>query len=339
MGLEHVNVAVLKAMKKGTRVQRVLDRIRQALELGLDTNFFVILFSKWETRQTLVELIDVSSRLALEGGCLVYNWGFQPLRGADISKDPSNQYLRSQEQVETFRFEQRGKIVPDDKEMATWFRHMNEHLDAYFGLQDELLSRVADFGRTSQLDARSPWIRRIFRQHRNVNLSNTLTNLVRFHSMFEYGRRFLSPEDSYFVEEANHTWGTVLAYVFNGPTYPHNGSATSIRRKMAFLAKEIDSDWGCDVAAKLAVELDVVRIGMRAPNHPVLKPDSVAHHVWVVKALPRWREGIEHVDTCSEAGAYAKAALEEIEGWLGGCPTHEGSECDTPIAKNLDYIL
>ena len=340
IGLEHVDHYVLKAMKKGNAVQHVLERIRQALELGIDTNFFVILFSKWETRSTLIALLDVSIRLALEGAHVVYNWGLQPLRGADVSKDPSNQYLGSQLQVGTFQFEQLGKIVPDDQEIGSWFRRMNDDLETYFALQDELLARVVNFGSASHLDVRSAWLQRVFREHRNVNLSNTLTNLVRFHSMFEYGRRFINPDDLYFIEGASRTWGGVLAYVFNGPTCPRDGSATSIQRKIDFLSGEVNPDWTHGVDNNLAVELDVVRIGMRAPDHYLIAPNSWDHCEWAQKAMPRWRKSITTVDSNTEGGSYAVAALSEIEGLLDGRHPQRQNDCRFGLnGKNRGFIL
>ncbi len=327
IGLEHVNHNILMAMKKGNAAQHVLKRIRQALELGIDTNFFIILFSKWETRSTLIALLDVSIRLALEGANVVYNWGLQPLRGADVSKDPSNQYLSSQLQVGTLKFEQLGKIVPDDQDIGSWFRRMNDDLEVYFALQNELLTRVAHFGDASHLDIRSEWLQRVFKEHHNVNLSNTLTNLVRFHSMFEYGRRFINPDDPYFIEGASKTWGGVLAYVFNGPTYPSNGSGTSIQRKIDFLSAKVNPDWTRGVDINLSVELDVIRIGMRAPDHYMIAPNSRDHYEWAQKAMPRWRKSIATVDSTTEGGLYAVAALNEIEGLLDSRHSQNHNNC------------
>lgn len=340
IGLEHVNHAVLRKMKKGTGVTRVLDRIRQAVALGVDTNFFVILFSKWETRETLVELIDVSSQLALEGAHVVYNWGFQPLRGADVSTDPSNEYLSSDHRIGQFHFEQRGKIVPDEANVGGWFRQMHSDLDRYFALQDELLARVRALGAVSRLDDHSPWLRRVFRPHQNVNLSDTLTNLVRFHSMFEYACRFIDSGDSYFSESAKRTWCYVLAYVFNGPTHEPGQSQSSIRSKIAYLTAGFDIDATESAVTALVAELDVVRVGLRIPEGTNLTPDAAAHEAWARRSLARWRRQAHHVPPPSSDGVFVAEALQEIEGWLRGRPPETGTDRATiPDPRKLDYIV
>jgi len=315
IGLEHVDADVLQHMKKGIDSGLVIQTIRTSLELGFDTNFFVILFSKWETADSLRKLIRLSTHLCLEGGNLVYNWGLQPLGGADIARDPTNSYIKQEYQVGDYSGIYRAKIVPDDLFMANWFLRMNDDLDKFFSLQDDIIAKLKREWLDTPISQNSMWFERVLRADKNINLSNTLVNLIRIHSMFVFGMEYIDPVSEYFRSGCFETLRAIENYVYNGPTYPAGGM-TSIRRKIDYLWRELPRELKEDPLSKLLAELEVICVGMHMPNEEGIHLGPVRHAEWAAQHHHSWIDIMEASDVKSSRFISAKrisTLIDEIE--------------------------
>lgn len=318
IGLEHVAPQVLRKMHRALPAERVVSRIRAALRLGVGVDFFIILFSKWETRDTLLELLSTTIALCLEGAQVVYNWGIQPLWGADVSNDATNRYIEEEFCIGDYQGFYRGKIIPDDPFTAKWFVRMNSDSDAYFDLQDKLSSRFLTAREGKRLDEESLWFERILRPSRNINRSNTLTNLVRFHAMFTFGARFVDPECEYFREGQRRTIAGLLNYLYNGPTYPYGGMS-SIELKTTFLESELPPKLCEDPLASTVAELEVIAAGLDTPDFPGVHLGRHAHATWAKTRFAGWRAELsedERERPDRMARQRVQVLMEKIEGLL-----------------------
>lgn len=286
-GLEHVNPGILKQMKKGTDVKRVVTRIRESIRLGIDTNFFVILFSKWESPQSLLELIAISGQLCLEGAHVVYNFGLQPLGGADVSNDSTNSYIKEDYHVGDFRATYRAKIIPDNSFVGKWFKLMNTEPKNFFELQDELTSELLGDLYTEDIYSESLWFQQVLKPHENINRSNTLMNLIRFYSMFVFGQRFVDQDSSYFEEGRALTLAAVINYVFNGPCY-RAGGVISVESKVEFLRRMLSRELAEDPLGDQLIELEVVEAGLKTPEIAGVHLGVIHHKAWARKHLNQW---------------------------------------------------
>lgn len=315
IGLEHVDADVLQNMKKGIEPEVVVQTIRKSIELGFDTNFFVILFSKWETADSLRKLICLSTQLCLEGGNLVYNWGLQPLGGADIARDPTNSYIEEQYQIGDYSGIYRAKIVPDDPFVANWFLQMNDDLDKFFSLQDDIISRLKLEWLDTPISQNLMWFERVLRLDKNINLSNTLVNLIRIHSMFVFGIEYVDPANEYFRSGCLETLRGIENYVYNGPTYPARGM-TSIKRKIDYLWRELPRELKEDPLSKLLAELEVIYVGMHMPDEEGVHFGPIRHAEWAAQNHNSWIDIIEanDVKSCMSISATRISTLiDEIE--------------------------
>lgn len=322
IGLEHVSIPVLRRMRKGIDADRVIACIRESVRLGIDTNFFIILFSKWEIPQSLLDLLEVSTKLCLEGAHVVYNWGFQPLVGADVSSDPTNRYISHRYKIGDYQYIYNAKIIPDDPFIGEWFEFMNTYSREYFDLQDELATNLLGRFKADTIDRESLWFKLVLRPHQNINLSNTLTNLIRFHSMFVFGQRFFDSSNLYFQKGADQTHSAVINYLYNGPTYPPNG-VTSIQLKTAFLLRELPEELATDPLADLLAEIEVIRAGLCIPDLPGVHLGTEPHLEWARGNLVGWRARLEKdqiVGSEREAQQRIKLLLATIEALINEKP-------------------
>ena len=294
IGLEHVDQNILQQMKKGIDVGQTVKLIRECIRLGIDTNFFIILFSKWESAESLLKLLKISTQLCLEGAQVVYNFGIQPLSGADISNDPTNHYITETYKVNHFHNTYRAKIIPDDPFIGEWFTLMNQERKTYFDLQDNLMNQLIKNTFRNNMFCKSLWLKTVLKYNQNINHSDTLTNLVRFHAMFVFGKQHLEQEALYFQEGVLLTSSAIANYIYNGPTYSPNGVST-IESKVDFLKKNLPNEATGRPSSDLLTELEVIWAGIKMPIPYGFDICRDHYKMWAEHNLQKWHVTLQKV--------------------------------------------
>ena len=206
-GIEHTDKNILLSMKKNISISpgQTINKIKYIIDKGMDAELFFIIFSKWETWDSITKLVyDICDYVTL-GALIIYNWGLQALYGSDLM-NLNNTYLKDSNHM----FVDNTKVVPDDKIIAEWFLLLNSNRDEFFRFQDNL-----------ELDIYKEYCLAEFKnfklfnhiQIQNLNSSTTFRNLIRILSMFLWGQKYLS-EDLDWDTVINVIRLTILRYAY-----------------------------------------------------------------------------------------------------------------------------
>ena len=199
-GLEHTDKKILKKMRKIQNCEKTINKIKYILNKGIQVEIFFIIFSKWETWDTLVKLVYDICAYIIEGADFLYNWGFQPLYGSDL-RQLDNKYI----DYKNSTFVTNSKVIPDDPFIGKWFRHMNSNKAEFFKFQDELEIQIYKQYFLEHLKDNNLF-HHALGNNNNLNNSTTLKNLIRILSMFLWGEKHFSKN--------NVEWDTVINYLY-----------------------------------------------------------------------------------------------------------------------------
>lgn len=120
VGVESGSQKVLNAIRKGTTVERNLEVIREARDIGLKVKVFIMVGCPGETRETVQETIDFIEKCGVgEYDC----YSFIPYPDCDIYKHPENYGIR----IKSRNFDDycviaghgEGRFVVETKELTT----------------------------------------------------------------------------------------------------------------------------------------------------------------------------------------------------------------------------
>ncbi len=195
-GIEHTDKTVLSGMKKNMNHQETLEKIEYISQHGIQVELFFIIFSKWETWESIKKLVVDICHYANRGALIIYNWGLQPLYGSELIS-MKNKYFKEAEN----KFVKISKVIPDDDFIGAWFLFLLEHKEYYFSLQGSLESTIY---KKLNLDKFKNYSLFGHIHQKNLNSSTTFTNLIRILSMFLLGKKHF-PGGS-----ANADWDSII---------------------------------------------------------------------------------------------------------------------------------
>lgn len=204
-GIEHTDKGVLKSMRKNLNYEKTMDKVEYILGKSIEVELFFIIFSKWETWNSITKLVRDICDYVSKGASLIYNWGLQPLYGSDLI-NLDNKYLEEDDS----KFVKNSKVIPDDKFIADWFLLLINNKKDFFKFQDELELYVYEkYGLNEFRNYK------LFEHIHSINLnsSTTFRNLIRILSMFLWGKKYLA-ENVEWDKIIDEIYATIFRYAY-----------------------------------------------------------------------------------------------------------------------------